>query len=44
MEIIGRLIMDLLMIGVSFCWGCKIGMEYMEKKAKENEKNEEGNT
>lgn len=44
MEIIARLIVDLLMIGISFCWGCKIGMEYMEKKAKENEKNEEGNT
>ena len=41
MGIIERLIMDLLMIGISFCWGCKTGMEYMEQKFNENKDNKE---
>lgn len=41
MGIIGRLIMDLLMIGISFCWGLKNGMEYMEQKFNENKDNKE---
>lgn len=38
---IARLIVDLLLIGVSFCWGLKNGMEYTEKKYRE--KNHEDN-
>jgi len=33
---ITRIIMDLLMIGIAFCWGAKSGMEYMEKHYKED--------